>query len=160
MSNVLFLDIDGVLNSTMYWWRNNPLPLGQAGAIDTNAVKHLNQIVEWANPTIILSSSWRGVHPDGYLKVQATLAERGFVGVLSGQTPWLDGQPRHREIAEWLWRAAGWKRFAVLDDDSDAWTDSAFFATHGVHAATNYLEGMDERHVTMICDWFGVGANS
>lgn len=153
MRHVLFLDIDGVLNSTMYWWRNNPLPLGQAGAIDPDAVKHLNQIVERANPTIILSSSWRGTKSDGYLRVQSILAERGFVGALDGQTCWLNCE-RHGEIADWLGRNEGWERFAVLDDDPDAWAEVVPFTGAGLHAATNYLEGMDGRHVEMICEWF------
>lgn len=152
MRHVLFLDIDGVLNSTMYWWRNNPLPLGQAGAIDPDAVKHLNQIAERVNPTIILSSSWRGTQPDGYLRVQSILAERGFVGALVGQTRWLNFD-RHVEIADWLGRNDGWERFAVLDDDPDAWAEVVPFTSAGLHAATNYLEGMDERHVEMICEW-------
>lgn len=152
-ANILFLDIDGVLNSTMYWWRSNPLPLGQAGAIDPAAVAHLNAIVARTAPTIVLSSAWRGVDPDGHVRVQAMLAERGFAGMLSGQTPYL-ATARHEEIAAWLGEHDGWQRFAVLDDDPEAWSDRVPFTSAGLHAPTNYLHGMDGRHVEMICEWF------
>lgn len=152
---IIFLDIDGVLNSTRYWWRNQPLPMNQAGAIDPEAVTRLNAIVEATGASVVLSSSWRGKKPNGHKVVQKMLVERGFTGTLIGQTPlnWCD---RHLEIAEWLGTHEGeWDRFIVLDDDTDAWSDDGPFNDRGLFASTNYLHGLVDEHLPLIVDWMG-----
>lgn len=155
MRTILFLDIDGVLNSTRYWWINQPLPMNQAGAIDPEAVARLNRIVEATGASVVLSSSWRGAQPDGYQRVQAMLVERGFTGALIGQTEllWCD---RHLEIAKWLNDHAGeWDRFVVIDDDPDAWIEDGPFADRGLFASTNYLHGLVDEHVPLILAFCG-----
>jgi hypothetical protein len=148
LRTALFLDIDGVLNSTRYWWTNKPLPMNKAGAIDPDAVARLNRIVSAVDPLVVLSSSWRSM---GYDTVQRMLAERGFVGRLIDQTPMKDGCPRCAEIDEWLHtNRARWDRFVVLDDDVDAWSDDGPFSEHGLYAATNYLHGIVDEHIPLI----------
>lgn len=150
---VIFLDIDGVLNSTRYWWTNQPLPMGQAGAIDAEAVARLNAIVQATGARVVLSSSWRGQSPTGYRRVQKMLAERGFTGALVGQTEMLWCE-RWKEISAWLHLHAGdWDRFVVLDDDPDAWSDECVFAQSGLFATTNYLHGLVDEHLPLITDW-------
>jgi hypothetical protein len=85
MMGVLFLDIDGVLNSTAYWWREGQdVPMGQAGAIDPAAVARLNRIIEATGAVVVLSSSWRR---QGVRRVEAMLRTRGFAWSLLAATP-------------------------------------------------------------------------
>ena len=55
MDKVLFLDIDGVLNSA-YFFKNRQ---NKESDLDINAVKILENIVEKTNCAVVLSSSWR-----------------------------------------------------------------------------------------------------
>lgn len=148
--SVIFLDIDGVLNSTRYWWANKPLPMNQAGAIDPVAVARLNTIIGETGAAVVLSSWWR---TNSYPVVQEMLRERGFVGELVGQTPVKLESPRHAEIAEWLGENAC-ERFVVIDDDPDAWHPEMPFAERGFFASTNYLHGLADEHIPLICGFF------
>jgi hypothetical protein len=152
MSATLFLDVDGVLNSTRYWWKcDRDLPLGQAGAIDPAAVERLNRIIDATGCDVVLSSSWRGNGSKRQLlRVEAMLRERGYRHGLCGATPHL-WEDRHVEIADWLDRYPP-VRFIVLDDDLDAWTDS-FADRGGLFVNTNYLVGLQDDGVAMAVAW-------
>lgn len=151
MRVALFVDIDGVLNSTRYWWTNQPLPMNKPGAIDPEAVARLNAIVALCEPLVVLSSSWRSM---SYPVVQGMLAERGFTGQLVDQTPVKHGCPRCAEIDEWLMAHRDcWDRFVVLDDDPGAWDKAGAFASLGLYASTNYLHGLVGEHVSLIAGW-------
>ena len=147
--NIVFLDIDGVLNSTRYWDANKPLPMGKSGAIDPAAVLILNEVIAKSGAAVVLSSSWR---MQGYEHVQAMLAERGFTGQLIGQTPVKWECPRWAEIEEYL-MSCDFGRFVVLDDDPDAWSPESAFADRGLFATTNYIDGIIPAHVSIIVDW-------
>lgn len=149
--SILFLDIDGVLNSTSYWRDNGPLPMGKAGALDPEAIARLNTIICETGCRVVLSSSWRG--PQLRLRsVGVMLRERGFLFHLHDGTPWHDhGCERHCEITSWMTlnREEG-ERFMVLDDDTDAFRPD--FAPLGCFVNTNYLVGLQDDGVEMaIC---------
>jgi hypothetical protein len=148
---LLFLDIDGVLNSTRYWWASDrSLPMGKAGAVDPDAVARLNQIVDATGCEVVLSSSWRGTGDARQRAVvEAMLHERGYRHRLYDMTPLLWTE-RHKEIGEVVDRIQP-KRFVVLDDDLDAWTDS--FAGWGCFVNTNYLVGLQDDGVAMAVEW-------
>ena len=128
---VVFLDIDGVLNSEN-WMLNRPLDEQNPESfhhkyqIDPAAVGRLNRLVAEAAPVFILSSTWRKLlSPEGMTDV---LQARGFTGVIVGatgegepmQTGWGSvGCERGDEIAAWREKAGHTGPFAVLDDDSD-----------------------------------------
>lgn len=124
---VVFLDIDGVLNSEQYmktkkgtvyaegfqypgleWW---------ADGLDPEAMERLNRLVERTGAEIVVSSTWRLGGDVEWL--QKILEMRGFRGRVIGVTPRYGDGPRSREIAAWVDRF-GPKRYVVLDDDSDA----------------------------------------
>ncbi len=156
-TRVVFLDIDGVLNSTRYWDANKPLPMGQAGAIDPEAVARLNRIVKATHADVVISSSWRTMGVD---LVQAMLKERGFVGAVNGATPVKLGCDRCTEIEDWLYAhkyAAQWWRFAVLDDDPRAWRQDSDFGQWGRFFPTNYLAGLTDEHVDLVIAWLNDG---
>lgn len=55
----LFLDIDGVLNhSDWYWSKREPLP-GELDAFDPKCVKRVNEILAQTGAFLVISSSWR-----------------------------------------------------------------------------------------------------
>lgn len=124
MRRVLFLDIDGVLNSTDYLRASGglvivPFDHDPAGRIDPDRVARLNRIVEGIGVDVVLSSSWRAGFTLG--EVQRFLRARGFAGRLHDKTPRLSANERHVEIKRWLsQQCPDVERFVVLDDDPGA----------------------------------------
>lgn len=131
-SKILFLDMDGVLNSTRFFrdteaWRKADAERSRlrycAQMIDAAAVVHLNRIIELEAPRVVLSSSWRLGFDLGI--VERALQWRGFVGSLKDKTGYSAvGDSTNRrglEIQAWLEaHAAGpATRIAILDDSAD-----------------------------------------
>lgn len=140
---VLFLDIDGVLNSSIYFEKRKlklesdkssssftardtlnsekkDLPWDQD--LDPLSIENLNCIVrDVPNLEIILSSTWRR----SFLPDQMTelMKLRGFVGEITHSTSVHNGKydVRGNEIKHWLEcnRPLGFFRYIILDDDSD-----------------------------------------
>lgn len=120
---VLFLDIDGVLNSTM-WLKSiavgeRPWPESN---IDTDAVKLINQIVQRTGAKVVISSSWRHAHSVAMLR--KLFHDCGFEGEIIGATPDyyavyddVDEYYRGGEIQAWLLAhvGEGIESFAILD---------------------------------------------
>ena len=131
---IIFLDIDGVLNSVNGmmkkgkddFWNDNPTE---------ESIHWLNKIIEHTKAKVVISSTWRQ-------NVCSTMMWRflallGFKGEVIDNTPRLQGCKRGTEIQAWLsvyqdkletygansnWntRADGpIESFVILDDDSD-----------------------------------------
>ena len=90
--NVIFLDIDGVLNSDEYFKEVR----GQSGfvEIDKNTLPILKQIVEENNAVLVLSSTWRCLddpeYPSGYAMWINLINALASVGLgLYDKTPYL-----------------------------------------------------------------------
>lgn len=112
---VLFLDVDGVLNS-MTWFASQP-PTAVT-EVDPAAVRRIQRIVAATGAKVVLSSSWRNKGDNNDLEQKLVAA-----GVpIDDRTPWLDGDLWHRgdEIQQWLDDHPGTYPFAILDDDADA----------------------------------------
>ena len=105
---VIFLDVDGVLNSSQD---------GFTIKLGTN--KHLEllkQIVDKTDAKIVLSSSWR-ISNKTKLFIENKLKEYGMSIISS--TPDL-GSSRGEEIKSWLRETIDFiDSFIILDDDSD-----------------------------------------
>lgn len=116
MGDVLFLDIDGVLNSRDCWGRLK----GQRHKIDREKVALLNEVVAATGCRIVMSSTWRAD-----LRCRTILREYGLKAHFhrAWRTPEFSyGHPlygpRGHEIADWLARN-GSPAYAIVDDDSD-----------------------------------------
>lgn len=128
--NIIFLDIDGVLNMQGSSSRTFMKPSGQH--IEPHIVQRLNYICkEVSDLNIVISSSWRSDMND--LKLQ--LEEQGFKYwnlvidktcqpklISSNQPPYnleTDYVCMHRgqQIAEWLHRNRFKDKFLVIDDE-------------------------------------------
>lgn len=136
--NLVFLDIDGVLNSHRFLRAKAARGRYTPGAqLDPVNVGHLNDLVERMGAFIVVSSSWRN---HGREKLARWLGARGLrrpltriVATLPSHLPhdWIEwgdeqrsGIYRGLEIEAWMLRhldqeALDSTRIVILDDDSD-----------------------------------------
>lgn len=132
---VLFLDIDGVLNSSAYL-KANPDSFDRSGPnaylsmFDPVACARLQVVLTVTGAKIVISSSWRHVHTideiRGYLAAKGITAEViDFTPI--GYNPDLPGDDsfgtsmtcRGHEIAAWVDAHPELESYAVVDDNSD-----------------------------------------
>lgn len=142
---ILFLDIDGVLNSVKFF---NTLPHGFTTTrsdeiLDPEAIERVNKIINETGAKIVVSSSWRiGL---SLVELQILLKDHGITGDIIGMTPSLSfkGRRRGHEIQAWLNNHLEVIDFIILDDDSDM--------VHLMPALvkTSYQEGLLDVHVEL-----------
>lgn len=141
--NVVFLDIDGCLNSRAFYDRVGLIPHPW---LDPEAIARLDRLCREADARIVLSSYWRGdPRTDGWLY------ERGLTrGIIVGQTPYCGATGnRGGEIAEWLVDTPlVVDRFVILDDGDDM-DDLLPYLIQTDHA-TGLLDCHVERAVKML----------
>lgn len=141
--NILFLDIDGVLNSTKsillgekatptelerdflleltntYYKGYPPIVLtADLFGLDKDCIESLNLILETTGAKVVISSSWRYGHTN--VGLQKLLENRGFKGEIISSTPVnLVGKAKIRglEIQSWLNLNHNTDRFVILDDN-------------------------------------------
>jgi hypothetical protein len=144
---ILFLDIDGVLNSegwlARYQGRSLTLPSDAAELLDPAAVDQLERIRAATDCRVVLSSSWR--HRLALPAIEALLRGAGFRGVVREQTP--QRPSRTAEILAWLaeHQAEGVPHVA-LDDEVDPGAEG-FARVRWV--VTPFATGLTEREVTL-----------
>lgn len=123
---VLFLDVDGVLNSTPFLARVDAI-----NAMDPRCIEQLARIVRESGCKIVVSSAWRlsglGVKSDFRRCLNEAKDDGTVRRALIGITPDLSNEKsdtypvRGSEIAKWL--ADGTdeeiESFVILDDDTD-----------------------------------------
>lgn len=109
---VIFLDIDGVLNSDEYLDKIEGLNIeGIESQVDVNKIKLLKKAVEETGAKVVLSSSWRYTRNAQYLK--QLLLE---YGILVDSTPYMENE-RGKEIKKWLEEHKDTEDFVILDDE-------------------------------------------
>ena len=142
---VLFLDIDGVLNSEnwfayrIYCVKNNMVNIlmnfvdtddcnikHKLTMLDDRAIANLNRIIEETGCKVVLSSSWRSSIESENIFTQNLLKLKGFKYEFYDVTPrlWFSDFSirRGEEIKFWLDKESEKheiESFAILDDDSD-----------------------------------------
>lgn len=139
---VLFLDIDGVLNSELYYKSRLKNKLNfkffkffglkklyhwlidahnkeswLLSQIDEICVKLLNHVVEETGCKIVISSTWRKTN-GGWKYLQTLLEKKGFIGEVIGETPVLWTE-RGKEILDWISKTPSVTNYVIVDDDSD-----------------------------------------
>ena len=138
MRKVVFLDIDGVLNTK--WWytqmdRNTPKDK-YGYAFDPNAVANLKKIIDETGADIVISSSWKSF---GISELEDMWQDRGLPGKLIGITPntvsdemLLNADLDHMElfsirgteIKEWLTKHGKHvSHYAIIDDMDNMLTE-------------------------------------
>lgn len=132
MQKVIFLDIDGVLNSRKFLSisrgefidkliiANGDDLTFMAEQLDPEAIARLNRIITVTGANVVVSSTWRLMWP--LEKIVAALESRGFVGDVIGATDNFEREwghvrrPRALEIADFADRH-NVEHFVVVDDD-------------------------------------------
>lgn len=133
---VVFLDIDGVLNSQA--WFDRQANEGLTGfdpsdeeawltMLDPDCVARLDRLVAAHDAKVVISSSWRQLLEPS--TIARLLARRGFRGEVIGATTTSNAltptrkTQRGDQIAHWLATASGVTSdvtsFVILDDDED-----------------------------------------
>ncbi len=150
---VLFLDIDGVLNSRTYLlfcYNQGVLPDDK---IDPAAVARLNQITDATGAHIVVSSTWRlpYVWNKNVDKLVELLKKHGIKGDIIGATP--DHKRSHGrggEIQDWMNRCKldgiQIETFVILDDDNDMGNLDKFLVQ------TKFSDGLLDVHVQAAID--------
>lgn len=160
---VVFLDIDGVLNSVEWIQRVGLDVWDQADGgtqLDPDAVKRLDLIVQMSEARIVISSTWRKMYDPP--TIRGFLRRHGFTGEVIGETvhhipmeerttaQQASGRyERGWEIKAWLDEHPGVTHYAILDDDSDM--DGV--REHFVH--TQYPLGLRDEHVPRVLSLLG-----
>ena len=144
---ILFLDIDGVINSNdndfamCELWKidNENKSRDEFGTLfDERCVRWLKWIIEKTNCKIVLSSTWRCV---GLNKIQLMWEMRDLPGEVISLTPTTvsteiinlyaatnNEADRGYEIQEWL-DNNDWSKYCIVDDDNDMLSSQNFIRT-------------------------------
>lgn len=144
--NVIFLDIDGVLNDFERSWGEVP---DYNPEILPHCVHNLNSIIRATEAKLVLSSAWRNLIINGHMSIygfQTLLRTHGVRGELIAHTTTerqADGDERWREIADYLrhpWHVNRLPvkigRYCILDDMSDAFGNRPGVRTNGAVGLT------------------------
>ena len=140
---VIFLDIDGVLNSEDYVYSCREYGI----AIDPTRMVLLKQIIDETNAKIVLSTSWRehwekAPNECGKIGLQINNIFSQYNLEILDKTPNLRTR-REQEIWYWLNKNPQVKNFVVLDD---MFLCAEFLNGHFIKTS-NRFDGLDEADV-------------
>lgn len=145
---VIFLDFDGVLNSTIY---DRTRDLTKNTSIDETRLPLLKQIIDTTNAKIVLSTSWRR-----HWNQDNTLCDE--IGLWINQlfskyelkiydkTPYLHfGVGRKNEILDWLkYSIEPIESYVILDDYAFGWEE---LSDKLVKTSSTIGRGLEQEHV-------------
>lgn len=143
---VIFLDIDGVLNTADSMYMDRFIPCEDIDGqivpdhLSYRSVRILNDIIKETGAKVVISSTWRLGRSVEWL--QKLLDRYGFEGEVIGRTGKLWDECRGAEIQQWLDVKTDYdiESFIIIDDDSDM----AHLLGHLVH--TEIMLGLYEKH--------------
>lgn len=118
MDKIIFLDVDGVLNSRSFAKRmrdTEGVSVFREDILDGRCLLLLKDIVDRTGAKIVVSSAWRRI-PTSYRHLRDWLQQYGMDAY--DKTPYVGGE-RGNDITAWFNRHPGDYRYVILDDDSD-----------------------------------------
>ena len=131
--NVIFLDIDGVLNC-----EDPPNPRKFPYVVDARLLSLLKGLLARTGANVVLSSSWR-TDPIGLLA--AKYYDVPFIDVC----PDLPAVSRCEEMLRWLSEHQAVHRYVVIDDESDCLDDLPLFQPSSKTGLTiEIVEGVEK----------------
>ena len=152
---VIFLDVDGVLNSNdyiEYTSKNNVK--GILEEIDPKKIDMLKQVLNITGAKIVVSSSWRNIRK--FEKLRELFFLYGIR--LDEKTP-LIGNNRGLEIKQYLKEHANIEQYIILDDEVfdsfDEELTNNLILTKEDQNDTSYGEGLQLKHINQIIERFG-----
>lgn len=146
MEKIVFLDIDGVLNSLAYdRLRDN----GQ-GNIDRTRLSLIKQLIEHTQAKIVLTSSWRKHWSSDPALCDAIGCEINEIFLQHGltihdKTPTRADNDRAAEIRSWLEDHRQVQAFVILDDIAFGWGKD--LQDHLVRTNPRIGRGLEQSHV-------------
>lgn len=158
MSKIIFLDIDGVLNSVEYSVGMNTLShtvrIGEADPVKVGLLKF---VCDQTDAQIVISSTWRiGWEPawfDGFFSsfgwLQPPIASR------TPRNAKTKSVGRGDEVKEWLdtfGETLQVDKYVIIDDGSDFYENQPLVQTNGVY-------GLTLREALAMIDILGLGEN-
>lgn len=127
MNKYIFLDIDGVMNSNLFYsertqdkrykdWikEHSQHTAWSACNIDPRAVERLNRLTDATGAKIVVSSSWRFDS-----KLQEVFNLVGIKESIYSTTPSSESRLKGGEIRAWLDKETEPYKYVILDDDTD-----------------------------------------
>jgi hypothetical protein len=148
---VLFLDIDGVLNSTRSCIANRGYPfdfsLEHMAMFDHIAVAMIRGLCAAGGVSVVVSSAWRLTH-------HWDAIGRALDLPTMGSTPQLPGV-RGGEIAAWLAEHPEVTQYAIVDDDADMLPEQMPF-----FVKTNGHEGLSFANLSRLAEIFGINVHA
>lgn len=136
---IIFLDIDGVMNSETYYKSVNTKHknFSRFNPISINIV---TKLVKEFNAKIVISSLWRFAMKK---ELSQELKKSNLVNYLHNDwsTPVIQPGHRGKEIKLWLDSHPDITDFLILDDDEDILPEHS-----SCHIKTTLLEGLQEEH--------------
>ena len=143
---IIFLDIDGVLNSEQY----DEIRTKEQGNIDETRLPLLKYLVENTGAEIVLCSTWRK-HWDKEEalcdKVGMELNDRfqSYGLTIMDKTPLISDAQRALEIQAWLnLHSESVENYVILDDNLWGWGD---LISHLVRTSPRDRRGLEEEHI-------------
>lgn len=168
---LIFLDIDGVLNSWEHSIRiseqkerNEPLDDQWEEAFDPYAIERLNNIIEETGALVVISSTWRMTYGSAYLEY--IFNKLDFRGKIVGATLVLRESgtktscgryiQRGYEIDNWLKALEGYiESYVIIDDDNDMTEEQQDY-----YIKTECSDGLQDSHVGRAIDILNCAAKS
>lgn len=151
---IIFLDIDGVLNS--HEWIHANQHLFNAGRlfmhqnVDRTAVARVQQICDATGAKIVISSTWRRLNT--LEQLQNVLRNHGLASEVIGTTPILSDF-RGKEIQQWLDNNGPIESFVIIDDDGD------MLHLMDRLVKTSFDTGLQDRHVSQAIETLNAQTN-
>ena len=153
-NNVIFLDIDGVLNSDSFFKAKEGSPEMHPDApnyhenialemFDPKAISLLNTIVEKTQAVIVISSSWRLAFTLDDLRF--ILNKAGLIADIFDKTDFKFSSTRYNEINWWLRDHKDIDSFIILDDLEASW----FYSLQPYVVQTTWAHGLLPEHVDL-----------
>lgn len=157
--NVIFLDIDGVLNS-----EDSTDKIGLVKGISDKYIKILKDIVDIFNADIILSSSWKSYWNNDLINSNTDIHNYGeyineklnkFGLKISDKTEDYNWSKRPIEILSYLSSHPEIENYIILDDEDFSWKhfnlDSHWIDTSNEDLVWNLRnDGLKEEHIEYI----------
>ncbi len=151
ITKIIFLDIDGVLNSQLFYTsgRHSTRRAEFRNDIDPESVKLLNELIKETGAKVVVTSTWR--QGRSIEELQSILEHNEFVGEVIGKTDNLRSEHclRGNEILKWIkdnenivgCSYSDYRHYIILDDDSDMlyWQRNNLFLTDGYCGLTPNL---------------------
>lgn len=140
---ILFLDIDGVLNSEVYF-KSASHPDSISSKFDPNGVELIKKLVEEFSLRIVISSTWRYGATD---RLMHELKSAELIGYLYHEwfTPVIHPAHRGAEIKLWLELHSEVTDYIIIDDDENILEEQMCrFVKTDLH------KGMTEEHLNRV----------